>query len=552
LAGEDGFDLLAISVFGYLFILLSLSISVMAMADIPESMAREPKEAEHWVSVLASKITAAKKPPYVVSSGITTSGPVHMGTACEFLYPNAIATFLQKEGHDVKFYFFGDIIDAFDAIPAAMKQFEKELTPHLGKPLSNTLDPYGCCESYGDHFLNQAKEMMMELDVNPTIIRGNQMYKDGKYDDYARFFLKNYSLARDVVFESSLKKATEEEKKAWNPIMPICENCGRVATTVVTDFDDNSYTYKDSRNIGYTSGCGYEGEAKISDRNYKLTWRLEWPTRQKILDVIVEGGGQDHWTKGGSVDTAIAVHKKLFEQEPPFLFRFGLLLLGGKKFSKSKGIGVDVELLLQLMPAQMIKYYLYKYDAQENKDFDPSGNTLLKLYEDFEHTSELNPELIDEMERADKKKWTAYQLAGGIRQWKVKFLDALLYYQIYRDWNKVGEMVDDEKGVKFLAPYIQYWVDQGYPPEEYKFSVQQGKPERPELVRFFASQLKEEMTDLDVHNLIFSTAQEQNVPAAEMFKNLYATVIGKDKGPRMGKLIKAIGISKVKGILSKA
>ncbi|MEM2974016.1 MAG: lysine--tRNA ligase [Candidatus Micrarchaeia archaeon] len=521
------------------------------MADISESMIKGPRESEHWVSVLAAKITAAKRPPYVVASGITTSGPVHMGTACEFLYPNAVASFLQKEGHDVKFYFIGDIMDAFDAIPASMKNFEKILVHHLGKPLCYTPDPYDCCQSYGDHFLSQAKEMMQELDVHPTVIRGNQLYNDGKYDEYARFFLQNCSLARDVVFESSLRKATEEEKAMWNPIMPICENCGRIATTMVTDFDDNSYTYKDTRNVGYTSGCGYEGENKISDRKYKLIWRLEWPTRQKFLDVIVEGAGQDHWTKGGSVDTAIAVHKKLFERKPPFFFRFGLLLLKGKKFSKSKGVGVDVELLLQLMPAQVIKYYLYRYDAQENKDFDPSGQTLLRLYEDFEKTSELNPELASKMDRAERKKLVAYQLAGGMRQWKAKFLDALLYYQIYRDWNKVGSMLNDATGVKFLSSYIQYWLEQGYPPEEYKFVVQQGMPERPEFVRFFASRLKEDMSEVDVHNLVFDSAQEQGMEAADAFKDLYTSIIGKDKGPKLGKLIKAIGIGKVKDILSK-
>jgi len=516
-----------------------------------QNIEHSAKESEHWVKVLCEKIISAKKSPYVVASGITTSGPVHMGTACEFLYPNAVARYLQNEGHDVKFYFLGDIIDAFDAIPANLMNFEKVLKPQLGKPLCNVTDPYECCESFGDHFLNQAGEMMKELDVHPIIMRGNQLYKDGKYDEYAKFFLQNYSLARDIVFETSLKKATEEEKKQWNPVMPICQNCGRVATTIVTDFDENSYTYKDTRNVGCTAGCGYEGENKISERQYKITWRLEWPARQKALDVIVEGGGQDHWTRGGSVDTAVAVHKKLFEREPPFLFRFGLLLLGGKKFSKSKGIGVDVELLLQLMPAQIIKYYLYKYDAQENKDFDPSGYNLLKLYEDFERISELNPELESEFDRADRKKFVAYKLAGEIRQWKVKFLDVLLYYQIYKDWSKVSELLGDEKGVKFLAPYVQYWVEQGYPPEEYKFTIQQGKPERPELARFFALELKEEMLDIDIHNLVFSVAEQQGVTAADMFKNLYTSIIGKEKGPRMGRLIKAIGIGKVKNILSK-
>lgn len=507
--------------------------------------ARTAREPEHWVTATVKKIVAMRKPPYIIGSGITTSGPVHLGTACEFLYPHAIYTMLSRE-YETKFYFISDIMDPLDSIPEPLAQFKQVLEPELGKPLCTTIDPYGCHPSYGDHFVDQARSLMERFDVAPTILKQNELYAQGKYDEFAKIFIRNLSLVRDIVFETSQRTPTEEEKTIWSPILPICTSCGKIATTVVTKQNEGSYSYSCTRDVGWAKGCGHEGSNKISEHKYKLIWRLDWPARQNFLNITIELSGADHFVAGGSWFTAVAIHRKIFRREPPIGFKYGLLLFRGKKLSKSKGFGVDVETLLQLVPAEVVKYYLYRRDAQESKEFDPTGYNLLKIYEDFERASMLDPKTA---RRADRKEAIAFQLSTKKKNWKAKFLDVLLYYQIWKNWSKVGELLKDEEGTKYLAPFIRHWIGMGYAPEEYTFKFAPKTPPNLPIVQAFANALDPKMEDVDVHNLVFRVAKEQGLSPQELFKNLYIALLGKDSGPRMGKLIKAIGINKVKNTL---
>ena len=60
-------------------------------------------EHKHWSEQLAERVIQEKKEPYVVTSGMTTSGPAHFGTVCEFLFPFTIAQMLERKGKKVSF-----------------------------------------------------------------------------------------------------------------------------------------------------------------------------------------------------------------------------------------------------------------------------------------------------------------------------------------------------------------------------------------------------------------------------------------------------------------
>lgn len=503
---------------------------------------RQAEEAKHWSEMLAEKLIAEKKGPYVISGAATLSGPIHIGTICEPVYSAAVAWNAKKMGKTIEFVYGGDTLDAFDAVPAVLSSYEKTLAPHLGKPLCEVPDPYGCCGSYAKHFLNDMESILSLLDIHPKIIEMDKLYKEGKFDVFAKIFLENFEDAKEIVATTSLR----ELPKDWNPIMPICQKCGKIATTAVTSFDTDGYEYSCSKDVKYTKGCGFSGKNKISDHKYKITWRLHWPSWTEVAKTSIEGAGVDHHTRGGSWDTLLAVYEKIFKKEPPMGFRYGWFFFQGKKFSKSAGRGAMAKDILSLIPPQVVKYFMLRADIQENRDFDPTGNKLLDIYRDYEHASELK--LEEKPTRADEKRRIAYLVAGE-RTWKTKFLDALLYYQIYRDWNEVASLLDDKKGVKYLSQYIQKWVDGGYPPEEYLFKISPKRPTNPEWAAVFAGKLSSEMDALDIHNLVFDTAKELGTSPEELFGNIYTAIIGKEKGPRMGKLIKAIGVDKAKEIL---
>jgi lysyl-tRNA synthetase class 1 len=499
-------------------------------------------EHKHWSEWLAEKAIAEKKEPYIITSGITTSGPAHLGTLCEFLFPDAIRKQLEKHGKKVTFYFLADILDAFDSVPAAMERYSKELEPHLGKPLCEVPDPAGKSESFGDHYLEEVKGLMHRFGVKATILRMNDLYSQGKFDEWARFYLKNEAEAKRIVEETSGK----QEKKDWSPIMPICEKCGKIATTRVVSHDGESYEYVCDKDVKYAKGCGFHGKGKISDHRYKITWRLHWPAWKQIFHTSIEGAGMDHHTKGGSEDTCHAITKELMKKECHIPFKYGFILFQGKKYSKSKGIGMGVSDLVMLVPPEIIKYILVKPDLEENVDINPTAESMLKTMEDFQKAAELALKDKEALNRHERKMAIAFELSAEKLMWKVQFLDVLLYYQIYHDWKEVEKMTGDPEGVRYLRPYVEEWVKREFMPDDYRFKYQPGAAAPSADALGLVRSLDDGMDALGVHNAIFEWAKSHGMESKTLFAELYQALLGKERGPRLGKLIAALGVARVK------
>ncbi|MEM4272442.1 MAG: lysine--tRNA ligase [Candidatus Bilamarchaeaceae archaeon] len=509
----------------------------------------QDKKGMHWSEIIAEEVIREKSPPYAVLSGMTTSGPLHPGTLCEFMFADAIYKSMKRaaEGEEVRFYFFADILDAFDSIPEPFKPYEAQLAPHLGKPLVHTPDPMECHHSFADHFLAEATDAMVKFGAHPTIIRAEKAYAEGKYDKYSVMFSERKEEIKEIVRISSLRESMPE---GWHPIMPICEKCGKVSTTRVASYSEGEYRYSCDQDVKYTKGCGHSGRARISDHKYKLLFRLDWPSRQDFLRISAEGGSVDHHTKGGTLSTVAAVHREFFKKEPPVFYKFGFLKYKGKKYSKSKGIGHTVEELMQVLPIPLLQYALLRPDIQEDKELVLEESTLLPLIADFEAVGGLDAN--SQMARPERKKLISYALTEG-KKWNAPIVDILVTYSIYKDWKKTGEITGDPAGVAYLAPYIAQWLSRGWIPDKYVFELGKGKKaENPALVRKFAGRLRDGMGEEDVQALVFSTAKENGASPAALFKDLYTVLIGKPMGPRFGKFAAVAGIGRIKSILSAA
>jgi len=509
-----------------------------------ETDGKKERQNRHWTENLADEVISKAKPPYVITGGMTTSGPAHLGTVCEFLYPAVLKRAMEEKGQKVEMYFIGDILDAFDGIPIEIKRYEGALKPELGKPLVHIADPFGCHSSYGEHYLNQAEGLMAQMSLKINVIRSTELYESGRMDPYARIFLSQEEKVKEIVARTSMRKI--ESLADWSPIMPICATCGKIATTRVTSHSGDDYEYVCDRDVGYTKGCGESGKASIKDHRYKLQWRLHWPAWQALFESSVEGSGIDHMTRGGSATTAEAIHREILNREPPILFRYGFIMVNGKKASKSKGNAMGAAELSELIPPELLKYALIEPNVEQNKDIDPNGDKLILLYNEVERINAIaKPD-----NRADEKRWMSLRIAVGKLSWRASFVDMLLDYQISRSWDKVAAKLGDEKGVRYLAPYIERWLSKGFAPERYNFSL---KPSRVtahrESVMKFVSSLRSGMNDLEVHNLVYSVAKEDGVKPDELFGTIYMALIGKEKGPRMGKLVVSIGVDEVKRML---
>ncbi|MEM0437758.1 MAG: lysine--tRNA ligase [Candidatus Micrarchaeia archaeon] len=491
----------------------------------------------HWSEIIASRIRAERKPPYVVMSGITPSGPVHPGTLCEFMFAYAIAKMLGQYG-DVRFVFVSDDLDAVDSVPEPLKEYASVIQEDMGLPLALARDPKGCHTSFADHFISETKEIMGIFGVEVEFLRASELYARGLYDEYAKTLCERKDEVKEIVRQSSLREAMPDD---WFPIMPLCTNCRNIDKNVVEWYAGGKYGYRCSK-------CGYKGENAISDHKYKLLFRLDWPTRQKFMNVAVEGGSVDHHTRGGTISTLVEVHRKIYNEEPPYMYKFGLLKYKGKKYSKSKGIGHTVSDLLRLAPVELIKYMLLKPDVQEDKELVIDKDTLFPLLDDYKRASEAAAQESGGMHRADHKKAIAFRLCNAKYVWKAEPSDMILYYNVYGDWEKVAQVTGDPQGVAMLSKYIEEWIRRDLIPDRYMFKVSL-KGGNPPLVRAYAEKMRADMGAEDLHNLVFEVAGENGVDSREVFKQLYLAIIGKEMGPRLGKLIYAIGAGRVRQAL---
>ena len=488
----------------------------------------------HWSEIIAKKISGERKPPFVVAAGITPSGPVHPGTLCEFLYAHAINEQLKKYGK-TEYIFVSDNFDDLDSVPEPLKEHADIINQDMGMPLSLARDPKGCHKSFAEHFIAETREIMKVFGVKPEFLRANELYAKGEYDKYAKLLCERKDEVKQIVQESSLRKEMPED---WFPIIPLCEKCRNISKNTITGYRDGTYKYKCSK-------CGHTGEDKIEGHHYKLLFRLDWPTRQKFLKVVVEGGSVDHHTPGGTISTLNAVHRKIYDEEPPYMYKFGLLKYKGKKYSKSKGIGHTVNELLELAPTELIKYILFRPDLQEDKELVINKKTLFPLLDEFRRISQMRDSDEGASSRADHKKIIAFELCNVKKMWKADVADMVLYYNIYRDWKMVKKLTKDAEGVDLLEPYLKVWMDRGLVPDRYMFEIKTG--EKPAgIVKKFIEKLDNKMHAEEIHNMVFEIAKENSVEPKEVFRQIYTWLIGKERGPRLGKLIYTVGVKKLK------
>ena len=103
----------------------------------------------HWADVIAEKLE--KSGPHTIATGITPSGPVHIGNMREVMTAEAVYRALLDRGVEAKLIY---IADTYDRLRRLYPFLPESFTEHIGKPLSEIPCPLGCCASYADHFLN--------------------------------------------------------------------------------------------------------------------------------------------------------------------------------------------------------------------------------------------------------------------------------------------------------------------------------------------------------------------------------------------------------------
>lgn len=371
--------------------------------DAPESDAISPytlqreeaSETRHafWADTVADRV-AERNPdePIVVKGGISPSGVPHLGNVNEIMRGYFVAEVLRDRGHEVRQVFTADDRDPLRKLPRTLCDLEGNLVDlgevdagalgrNLGAPYTDIPDPFGCCDSYGDHFATIIQNSADAVDVPIELVSNTELYESGEFEVVTRFVLEHQERAREVL---SKYQDTVDADGDYVPFNPICEECGKITETVTSvDLDageagtvDYRCTDMDAGNQTI-DGCGHEGTATL--REGKLPWRFEWPAQWQLLGVDFEPFGKDH--AEGSWPSGQDVARNVLEIEPPVPMVYEWFTLEGEPFSSSEGNVILVSDVLELLEPEVLRYFFAK-DPAKARDF--SIERLDQLVDEFD------------------------------------------------------------------------------------------------------------------------------------------------------------------------
>src|SRR5499425_3594493 len=141
--------------------------------------------ADDWVARTAADVRAAAERRHpgeapTCASGISPSGPVHLGNLRELMTPHLVADEVRKQGVPCRHILSWDDYDRLRRVPAG---FPESFTEHIGRPLTAVPDPCGRHPNWAEHFKEPLRESLARLGVRVTEISQTQMYTSGAYTE---------------------------------------------------------------------------------------------------------------------------------------------------------------------------------------------------------------------------------------------------------------------------------------------------------------------------------------------------------------------------------
>jgi lysyl-tRNA synthetase class 1 len=314
---------------------------------------------DDWVARAAGEVRAEGErrhpgEPPTCASGISPSGPVHLGNLRELMVPHLVADEVRRSGVPCRHILSWDDYDRLRRVPAG---FPEEFAEHVGRPLTAVPDPCGSHPNWAEHFKEPLRDALDRLGVQVTEISQTEMYTSGAYTASIITAMRRRADIDAVLGRYRTKRAVEpgdddEPRSAvYYPFRPYCPACGRDDTTVAA-FDD------ETTEISYTCACGERyGPTPIAQVPGKLVWKVDWPMRWAYERVTFEPAGVDHSSPGSSFTVGGELVAEIFGGEMPLHFGYAFVgTSGSAKMSGSRGGAPTPADALEIFEAPLLRW----------------------------------------------------------------------------------------------------------------------------------------------------------------------------------------------------
>lgn len=497
-----------------------------------------------WADEIAEKLD--KKKQQLVDDAWSASGFAHVGSLRGVILHDIANKALLNDGLKSRFTFILDDFDPMDGLPGYLDK--NKYLPEMGKPLFMISSPTkgkNLAQYFGEDFIETANR----AGSFPEFLWMHEIYKKGLMNDVIKEALDNAEKIREIYKRIS----GGERGDTWFPFQPICEKCGKIGTTTVNAWDREKVSYIcEEKKVDWATGCGYEGNISPFDGTGKLYWRVEWPARWKALGVTVEGEGKDHWAAGGSRDMANVLTREIFKYDSPQDIRYDFLVIGGRKMSSSKGLGVSAKEMSEMLPKEVLRYLMSK-NPKKVIEFDPNGNTIPLLFDDYDRAMSAYTKEIDfpDLGRA----YEIVQEKGFEPGYRMRFSKVALAIQMPKI--DIHEEAKSEKGSALTKSeltnlderieYAQKWLD-NYAPDDFVFKVLEKEPkiQLSDIQKEFLGKLadvykgKKTWKGDELHSELHEIKKSMEISPKDAFSAIYLSFLGKESGPQAGWLLASL------------
>jgi lysyl-tRNA synthetase class 1 len=332
---------------------------------------------EDWVGRLADEVIAAAAPDarIVCASGLSPSGPIHLGNLREVLTPHLVADEIRRRGRDCEHLLSWDDFDRFRRVPAGI---DPAWEAHIGKPLTSVPAPPGSeYPHWAAHFAAPMRAALTELGIRVREISQTEQYTSGAYRDQILLAMRR---RRDI--DAVLARYRTKEGSGpvgeYFPYRPYCGVCDRDLTTVI-GYDETS------TELSYRCECGHTETVPLSEHTRgKLVWKVDWPMRWAYEGVDFEPSGVDHSSPGSSFAVGGELVGPIFGGRQPIGPMYAFVgITGMAKMSSSRGgVPTPGEALSIMEPAVLRWLYARR---RPNQSFTIAFNEeIQRLYDEWD------------------------------------------------------------------------------------------------------------------------------------------------------------------------
>ncbi len=503
-----------------------------------------------WADKIAKEIINSRRhTPFWVDDMKTPSGFAHVGSLMGPIVHSIIFRALKDQKQDVTFTF---VINDFDPVDGLSDELIKTHSQYLGYPLALAPSPDPRYNTMAQLFSSDFINSFRSFGVEAKTLSSWQMYHEGKFDEVIKIALDNSEKIQNIYQRIS---GSKKKEKGWLPFQVICQKCSKLGTTRVYKWDGKVVKYIcEPAMVKWARGCGYDGEISPFGGNGKLPWKVDWGAHWKVIGITIEGAGKDHASAGGSYDIAMALCEEVFKTPPPFKIPYEFVLIGGRKMSSSKGLGIKAHDLVSMLPPELGRFLFSRSGIKEQTNFDPKGTMAI-------------PDLFDEYDRC----WIAYNTGGDenlARAFELSQIDTIpekvpnLFLPRFRDVVNFYQLPNIQLSQKFaqikgspltateekilgdrLTDAIN-WVG-NYAPDEYRYQISSKKVGEIHLtdsqwafLNALALIWVRTQDPEELQSEIFKLIKSSHIDQRDAFKALYSSILDKPHGPRAGWLMK--------------